>query len=222
MSSGEKGHGNFRNTKKMYGLVGLIFLEVAAIVYDAVFNESRIIKPIDTAVYSFRMTDLPLMAATAALVIFVIYLVIAALRYQWRHKDAGGNVTRRLNPRFGWFGFFGFFGFMGIPAFVMQGQVWPFFFFIFFGIFGFFYEGKLSSTLMDERFKEEQSRAQLNAYKTGFGLLWVVTWFTGITGSHLTTGTVAVIFSVASSLIIALVLFMSNYLLYKYDTEALE
>lgn len=222
MSSKTTEQGKIKKSRKVFILVGLILLEIAAVVYDAVFNEYRVIKPIDTATYTFRATDLSLLAVTALFAVYVLYIVIAAVVHQWRHKSSAANVTRRLDPRFGWFGFFGFFGFLGVPAYMMQQQVWPFFFFVFFGFFGFFYEGKLSSTLIDERFQEEQSRAQLKAYKTGFGLLWAVTWLTGITGSHLTASSVAIIYSVASSLIIALVLFMSNYLLYKYDTEGLE
>lgn len=198
----------------------LILLEILAVVYDALANQSRIIRPMDFSTYSFRLSDLPLMAMTAIFVVYVFYTVIRIVIYQIRNGGRNNaGMTRKLNPHFGWFGFAGLFGFIGIPAYMLQQQVWPFFFFVFFGFFGFFYEGKLSSTLMDERFKEEQSRASLKAYKTGFGLLWLVTWLTGITGSHLSAGSVAVIFSVASSLIIALVLFLSNYLLYKYDTE---
>ena len=198
----------------------LILLEILAVVYDALANQSRIIRPMDFSTYSFRLSDLPLMAMTAIFVAYVFYTVIRTIIYQIRNGGRNdARMTRKLNPHFGWFGFAGLLGFMGIPAYMLQQQVWPFFFFVFFGFFGFFYEGKLSSTLMDERFKEEQSRASLKAYKTGFGLLWLVTWLTGIAGSHLSAESVAVIFSVASSLIIALVLFLSNYLLYKYDTE---
>ena len=80
----------------------------------------------------------------------------------------------------------------------------------------------MSCTLIDEIFKEEQARAQLVSYRTGFGLLWVVAWFMGITGGHIDIRYVALIFTVASSLIIALVLFLNSYLLYKYDTEEAE
>lgn len=72
---------------------------------------------------------------------------------------------------------------------------------------------------MDERFQEEQTKAQLTAYKTGFGLFWLVAWFVGFMGSRLNTDAIAIIFTIASSLIIALTMFLSNYLLYKYDTE---
>ncbi|WP_343210537.1 DUF3796 domain-containing protein [Anaerolentibacter hominis] len=205
--------------KRFHLLIVLIVLELAACAYDVIYNESRIVKPLDLASYQFRAGDLPLMVMT---VLLVLYVIIQAIRYFAENLKKGkvqeANRTRTVSPRFGWFGFFGLIGFLGIPAYITQQQVWPFFFFIFFGFFGFFYEGKLSSTLIDERFKEEQMRAQLTSYRLGFTLLWIVTWFTGVMGDRLRTDYVALIFTVASSLIIALVLFLNNYLLYKYDT----
>lgn len=186
-----------KKNRKATILLCVIILEFAAVAYDALFNDFRVIKPIDFSSYTFQAADLPLMAATLVLVSYIVYLVLSSVIKGFRNQKKGQiQVTRELNPRFGYFGFFGFFGF--------------------------FYEAKLSSTLMDERFKEEQLKAQLISYKTGFGLLWLVTWFTAIVGSHLNTDSVAVIFTVSSSLIIALVLFLSNYLLYKYDTEEVE
>ena len=204
-------------------LIGVVLAEVLAVGFDMVFNEGRIVQPVDLDTYVFRGTDLPLIAATAALVCCVLFLMIRSLVINFRNGGtAEKGVTRKLSPKFGWLGFFGFFGFLGIPSYIIQGQVWPFFFFVFFGFFGFFYEAKMSCTLMDERFKEEQSRAQLVSYKTGFGLLWAVAWFVGLTGGRIGIDHVALIFSVASSLIIGLVLFLNSSLLYKYDTEEAE
>lgn len=204
-------------------LIGLLVLEGCAIAYDALWNESRIIRPIDGS-YQFRPGDLPLLLATVLLVAGVLVLCV---RFFWGTvKKAGqpreAGVARRIDPRWGWCGLAGLCGFIGIPAYLLQQQVWPFFFFVFFGFFGFFYEGKLSGTLMDERFREEQNQAQLKAYKTGFGLLWLLTWATALMGNHLRTGTIAALFTAASSLIIALVLFLNSYLLYKYDREGAE
>ncbi len=209
-----------KKNRKVSILICLIILEFLAATYDVVFNDSRLIKPIVIETYKFHFSDLPMIIITTALVFYVMYLAVRIFIIGFKkNHNIETKVTRKLNPRYGWFGFFGFLGFMGIPSYMMQQQVWPFFFFIFFGFFGFFYEAKLSSTLIDERFKEEQSRAQLVSYKTGFGLLWMVTWFTGFMGNRLSMNSVAIIFTISSSLIIALVLFLSNYLLYKYDTE---
>lgn len=207
-----------RKYKKEYLLLLFIILEFAAVAYDGFFNHSRIIHPIDAS-YQFRPSDLPLILTTIALAAYVIFLVFSFVGKSKEIQKSSAHITRKVSAKFGWFGFFGFIGFLGIPAFILQNQVWPFFFFVFFGFFGFFYEAKLSNTLMDERFVEEKRRAKLVSYKTGFSLLWLVSWALGITGSHLNTDFVAVAFSVSSSLIIALVLFLNNYLLYKYDTE---
>lgn len=80
----------------------------------------------------------------------------------------------------------------------------------------------MSCTLMDERFKEEQGKGTAGLLQNrlwasvGGGLVM------GITGGHIDIRYVALIFTVASSLIIALVLFLNSYLLYKYDTEEAE
>lgn len=211
-----------KKSKKEYFLLLFIILEFAAVAYDGFFNHSRIIHPIDAS-YQFQVSDLPLILTTIILAAYVVFLVFnmvfAFIDKEKRRGKTSTFITRKINAKLGWLGFFGFTGFLGIPVFILQNQVWPFFFFVFFGFFGFFYEAKLSNTLMDERFVEEKRRAQLVSYKTGFSLLWLVSWALGITGSHLNTDFVAVAFSVSSSLIIALVLFLNNYLLYKYDTE---
>ena len=207
-----------KNKIKEYALLFFILLEFLGVAYDGLLNESRIIHPIDGS-YRFQASDLPLILTTIAFVVYVVYLVISYLHEVKKAPRASKRITRKISAKFGWFGFFGFFGFLGIPAYMMQGQVWPFFFFVFFGFFGLFYEAKLSNTLMDERFLEERKRAQLTSYKTGFGLLWLIAWFMALAGGHFNTDLVAIIFSASSSLIIALVMFLKHYLLYKYDTE---
>ena len=214
-----------KNVAKGIGLVVFLILEFAAVGYDALFNESRIIHPIDFATYQFRPTDAPLLLATLMLVIYVVCLAFSAVILELRKgktgegADGGQRITRKLNPAYGWLGITGFLGFLGIPVYLMEQHVWPFFFFIFFGFFGFFYEAKMSETLMDECFLEEKRRAQLTAYKTGFGLFWIVTWVIAVVGNRFSTDVIALIFSISSPLIIALVMFLNHYLVYKYDTE---
>ena len=90
---------------------------------------------------------------------------------------------------------------------------------MFFGFFGFFFEGKLSDTLMDERYQENVRRAQLDTYKAGFVLLWVVLLVVGhgpLWGSLELT---AVALTSAVSLALGLTLFLSEYLLYRYDHD---
>ncbi len=69
----------------------------------------------------------------------------------------------------------GFIGFCTI-----NGEIFPNAFFIFFGFFSFFFEGKLSHILEDELFQENKRKAQLEAYRIGFKLLFVVIWLMAI------------------------------------------
>ena len=100
---------------------------------------------------------------------------------------------------------FGFLGFGGFWTYYKFGEIFPFAFFIFFGFFSFFFEGKLSHILEDELFQENKRKAQLEAYKIGFKLLFVVVEWC------------AIFMLISVSLIYALVLFLSNYLLYRYE-----
>ena len=82
-----------------------------------------------------------------------------------------------------------------------------------------FFEGKLSHTLEDELFQENKRRAELKAYKTGFVLLFVVIWLVGGGMFSRNVEWCAIFMLISISLIYALVLFLSNYLLYRYEKE---
>ena len=97
------------------------------------------------------------------------------------------------------------------------GEIFPFAFFIFFGFFSFFFEGKLSHILEDELFQENKRKAQLEAYKIGFKLLFVVIWLMAIGMFSRNVEWCAIFMLISVSLIYALVLFLSNYLLYRYE-----
>ena len=213
-----------KRNKKFTVLVILIILQFAAVFYASVYNEGRLVEPMDFSTYQFQMNDLPMIVVTGCLVIYMFYFVISMIKNSLKvnRTNREKNKTRSLNPKFGWFGFFGFFGFFGIMTYLQQRTVWPFMFFVFFGFFGFFYEAKLSNTLIDERFKEEKTRADLSALKTGFSILFFVTWLMGFVGNKLSSDVIAIAYIVSSSLIIALIIFLSSYLLYKYDTEEVE
>ncbi len=129
------------------------------------------------------------------------------------------NRARKVNPKLGLFGFLGFLGFAGIWTYTIQGDVSPFYFFCFFGFFGFFFEGKMSNVLMDERFKENRIKAQLQAYRIGLSVSFIVliasTW-----DWMLQSNDAKLLFMVISlSLIIGLVPFLAEYLLYRYDSK---
>ena len=123
------------------------------------------------------------------------------------------NRTRKLNPKLGFLGFFGFLGFLDLPGSWMR--------FVFFGFFGFFYEGKMSDTLMDERFRENKNRAQLMALKTAFVVIIIALLFLS-SGEYFNIMSTEYLYRVGNSLMalsIALAMFLSEYLLYRYDHD---
>lgn len=128
-------------------------------------------------------------------------------------------TTRRINPKLGLLGVLGFFGFFGIWTYKADGTVFPFIFFAFFGFFGFFFEGKMSSTLMDERYRENKQRAELVSYRMGMRLAFLTlitsSWSWLLPSSEMTL----IFLTISLSLIFALVVFLSEYLLYCYDSS---
>jgi len=127
------------------------------------------------------------------------------------------NRTRQIDPKLGLLGILGFLGIGGIWTYQISGALFPFMFFGFFGFFGFFFEGKLSGTLMDERFLENRAKAQLNAYRVGFMLMFIIVLAVANGWIGRTMDFAAIFLTISFSLIFALVIFLSEYLLYQYD-----
>lgn len=75
----------------------------------------------------------------------------------------------------------------------------------------------ISHILEDELFQENKRKAQLEAYKIGFKLLFVVIWLMAIGMFSRNVEWCAMFMLISVSLIYALVLFLSNYLLYRYE-----
>lgn len=123
------------------------------------------------------------------------------------------NRTRKLNPKLGFLGFFGFLGFLDLPGSWLR--------FLFFGFFGFFYEAKMSDTLMDERFRENKNKAQLMALKISFAVIIIALLFLSL-GEYFNFMSIEYLYRAAQimiSLSIALAVFLSEYLLYRYDHD---
>lgn len=110
-------------------------------------------------------------------------------------------------------------GFMGFWTYSQNKNILPFMDFMFFGFFGFFYEGKLSNTFMDERFKENALKAQVNALKLSFAVIVAafVLLCQGALWGNLEYNLIAAVSVVFLS--IALALFLYEYLLYRYDHD---
>ena len=149
--------------------------------------------------------------------LYLAFLLVRGIRAQKEHVAKTGR-TRRLSPKLGFLGFCGFLGFAGFWTYGAMGDLTGFIFFAFFGFFGFFFEGKMSNTLMDERYKENAVRAQLKALRIGFGIIFALLLFAG-QARRLTAELVAPILIAGIALTVALIIFLSEYLLYRYDHD---
>ena len=194
----------------------------AATWYDLAYNGGRLVYPMDS--YVFQSTDIPMIAALALDFLYALYLLVLLVRGAVAQKKQVRETrrTRRLSPKFGLLGFLGFLGFAGFGSYSAWGDASPFVFFAFFGFFGFFFEGKMSGTLMDERFRENAVRAELKAYRTGFIAVFLLLIASGQSG-RFSAEVVAPFMIGGVAMAVALTMFLSEYLLYRYDhDDALE
>ena len=200
------------NIKKIVipGIICIIFL-TASIWYSVRYNESRLMVPTDWETYQFSPKDIPIICSIVLTIAYGYYLLacLGMTSAQQKKNILKTNRTRRLSPKFGFLGFFGFFGFIG--------GVW--FRFVFFGFFGFFYEGKMSNTLMDERFRVNKNRAQLMALKAAFSVIIIALCFILMGESFMSIEYLFNVVYILISLSIALAIFLSEYLLYRYDHD---
>lgn len=204
---------------KRFLFIGIFVAALMALaVWQSVtYNESRLVVPMDFSSYRFRPADLPMWIACAAVGIYAIALVVAAVTAVLRRRGDAVNHTRTLPRWLGFLGFLGLLGFLGIPGYLRFGNASPFVFFAFFGFFGFFYEAKMSNTLRDERFRENQMRAERDAYRMGFVpvVLALILLSQRLLADN--PALTAVLLVVILSLDFALVIFLQSYLLYRYD-----
>lgn len=210
------------NTKlTIFAGVVCALLVVLSSWYTITFNDSRFIAPMNFSEYTFRTKDLPMIVSGLLLVLYILYLCVLLVRGIITNKRKGvtGQSTRTINPKWGFLGFLGFFGFFGFWTYSVDRTIFPFVFFMFFGFFGFFYEGKMSNTFMDERYKENKIKAHMTANKIALAIIFVSILFLGqgkLIG-NLEYTLIALIIVVALS--IALEMFLSEYLLYRYDHD---
>ncbi len=185
------------------------------------FNDSRLVAPMDFKNYVFEIRDLPMIVSVSLTCIYLValfvMLFIHAGKKQRQAEETG--ITRKINPKLGYLGVLGFLGFAGFWTYSVDGTVFPFVFFLFFGFFGFYYEGKMSGTFMDERFRENIARAKLKAYKITFGVMLIalIILCQGKLFGNLEYTLIVSIITL--SLALALGIFRSEYLLYRYDHD---
>lgn len=213
--------------KKFKGKI-IVILAVAVVLllglstwYSVVFNDWRLVAPMDFSAYEFRVQDLPMIVSLALVVLYVLYLAVqfcgAILANKRRLAET--KTTRRVNPKLGLLGFLGFFGFVGFWSYSTYHAVSPFAFFAFFGFFGFFYEGKMSNTLMDERYEENRVRAELTAHRVALSVIFLSLILLNLNSGALLGSLefTLIAFILLISLAFALDLFLSEYLLYRCD-----
>lgn len=198
-----------------------ILILLVSIWYSVRFNESRLVVPMGIETYEFSPKDLPMICSVVLIIAYGVYLMICIGKTSLQQKKAilETNRTRKINPKMGFLGFFGFMGFRGFWTYSTSGSVLPFMAFMFFGFFGFFYEGKMPNTFMDERFKENVNRAQLNALKITVSLIIVEFVFLSMGGYFMSEEYMLIVLYILIALSIALAVFLSEYLLYRYDHD---
>lgn len=199
----------------------VVLLFAAAGWYSITFNDWRWVAPVELETYEFVPRDLPMLGAIILLNLYILYLGVLLV---WaivanRRRLEETNTTRKLNPKLGLLGFAGFFGCLGFWTYGAFHQVYPFIFFSFFGFFGFFYEGKMSDTLMDERFMENKIRADAAAHRVTQIIILLILLLVsrGALLGNLEYTLIAVL--IVLSLTFAADLFLSEYLLYRYDHD---
>ena len=182
--------------------------------YAVKFNDSRLVVPMDFNSYTFQIKDLPMIISVSLICIYVFTLFITLIVSIGRNRQQieRTNTTRKLN-------LLGFWGFAGFWTYSIDGSVFPFAFFLFFGFFGFYYEGKMSGTFMDERFRENAILAQLKASKVTFSIILIalIVLCQGKLLGNFEYTLIATI--IVLSLALALGIFLSEYLLYRYDHD---
>ena len=201
------------------GIFGILIL-LASSLFAITFNDSRLVVPMQGR-YVFQIKDLPMILSVSLLCVYAIALFITLMLHAGRmqRQQERSNSTRKLNPKLGFLGLLGFLGFGGFWTYSVNGTIFPFLFFIFFGFFGFYFDGKMSGTFMDERFRENATRASLKASNISFAIILIVMIILGqgkLFG-NLDYTLIAILITV--SLILALRIFLAEYLLYRYDYD---
>lgn len=206
----------------------LIFLGIACILMDIVsswysvmYNEARLVAPMDFSTFVFRRQDLPMIISVLCTCLYVLYLFVLLVKAIIRNnqRDRTSPTTRKIDPRWGFLGFLGFLGFGGFWNYQFNGNTSAFIFFMFFGFFGFFFEGKMSNTFRDERYKENKIKAQFASMEIVMSILFVTTLVLGWGNFMGNPEYTLIAVRIVLSLTIGLYLFVNEYLLYRYDHD---
>ena len=200
-------------------ICGLVL--IVSVWYSVKFNESRLVVKTDLETYQFSPKDLPMICSIVLSIAYIWYLMICLGKTSIQQKKniLKTNRTRTISPKLGFLGFLGFMGFRGFLTYSAEGRISPFISFVFLGFFGFFYEGKMSNTLRDERFKENVNKAQVKALKVAFTFIIVELFFLPLGEYFMGPEYMLIVLYILIALSVALVIFLSEYLLYRYDHD---
>lgn len=128
------------------------------------------------------------------------------------------SYTADISPRLGWSGLLGLLGFLGFISYDKSNMFFPFCFFCLFGLFGLFYDGKMRHTLKDEKYKENERNAKLQALQIGFGVSCTLVIISTLGIWNIWSRDFLLIFLlIGMSLNVSIVVFLSKYYLYKFD-----
>ncbi len=166
----------------------------------------------DYSAYVFRIQDLPMIASVFLTWIYVLYLFILLVKaiIKNNRRDRRSSTSRKINPKLGFLGFWNYGFNKNMSAFV---------FFAFFGFFGFFFEGKMSNTFRDERYKENKVKAQFASMEIVMSILFILTLLLGRGDLMGNPEYTLIAVRIILSLTIGLYLLLSEYLLYRYDHD---
>ncbi len=213
-----------KNSKKkltiIFGVICAVLTAVSSW-YTIAFNDSRLIAQTDLSEYTFRVQDLPMIISIILLSLYIMYLFVLLIQsvFANKHTEETARFTGTVSPKLGLLGICGFAGFLGFLTYSIDKTVFPFMFFLFFGFFGFFYEGKMSNTLMDERYKENKLKANMTANKTAIAIIFLAMLILGRGNLMGNPEYTLIALIIVISLAIALEVFLSEYLLYRYDRD---
>ena len=180
-----------KNKIKEIVILGIICIIflAASVWYSVRYNESRLVVPTDFETYKFSPKDIPMICSTVLTMVYIWYLVACIIKAAIQEKK---NALKSNRTR------------------KLNPKL---------GFLGFFYEGKMSNTLMDERFRENKNKAQLMAFKAAFAVNIIALIFLSVGESFMSIEYLLIGVQILIALSIALAAFLSEYLLYRYDQD---
>lgn len=98
-----------KKTKIIIGMgILCILLNIVSTWYATVFNNSRLVVPMDFKSYTFQIKDLPMILSVllTCTYIFALFLVLFTSISKQRKQIGKTNTTRKLNPKLGFLGIF--------------------------------------------------------------------------------------------------------------------